>query len=165
MRVLFFLSLLLLTSCHREPWQHTSIRNGNYQYDMAKLTYPSSNETSGMELEITRYGREVHAYINVHHYELPSYENDLHATTLTIRSDCGSRAFVIPLLEGGQRARLTDACLEYLLQNLELKPIVTLISGHFSEEIKASNFERHYDALLRKPSVIQPRSMISLELF
>lgn len=166
MKILFCLLLLLLTtSCHHSTWQHTSIRNGNDRYDMAKLTYPSSNETNGIELEMTRLGKEIHAYINVHCFELPMNENDKHATTLTISTNCATRTFVIPLLEGGQRARLTDTCLEYLLQNLELKPSVTLSSGHFSETLDASNFERHYDALLRKPSVIQPRSMISLELF
>ncbi|QVL56683.1 MAG: hypothetical protein KFB93_04690 [Simkaniaceae bacterium] len=165
MRILFLLFLFFLTSCHRSPWQHTSIRNGDNNYDMAKLTYPLSNETNGMELEITRYGKEIHAYINVHRFELPSYENDLHATSLTISTHSAKRTFVIPLLEGGQRARLTDSCLEYLIQNLELKPTVTLSSGHFSEELDASNFQRHYDALLRKPSIVEPRSMISLELF
>ena len=132
---------------------------------MAKLIYPSSCETNGIELEITRYGKEIYAYINVHHFELPSDKNNRHATTLTIRTNCATKTFMIPLLEGGGRARLTDTCLEYLLQNLELKPSVTLFSGHFSETLDASNFERHYDALLRKPNVIEPRSMISLELF
>lgn len=165
MRILALFFLLFLTSCHREPWQHTSIRNGNAHYDMAKLTYPPSNPTSGMELELTRTGKEVHGYVNVHHYELPSHEDDLHATTLTISTNCASRTFVIPLLQGGQRAHLTDECLEYLLQNLELKPSVTLTSGHFSQELESSNFERHYNALLRKPPVIAPRSMVSFELF
>ena len=165
MKILPFLLLLFLAGCHHSPWQHTSIRNGNDRYDMAKLTYPPSNETNGIELEISRLGKEIHAYINVHHFQLPSSGVDEHATTLTVSTNCSTKTFVIPLLEGGQRARLTDTCLEYLLQNLELKPSVTLSSGHFSETLDASNFERHYDALLRKPSAIQPRSMISLELF
>lgn len=165
MKFLLLSFLLLLTSCHREPWQHTSIRNGNPNYDMAKLTYPASNPTSGMELELTRTGKEIHGYVNVHHYELPSYQDDLHATTLTITTNCAARTFVIPLLQGGQRARLTDDCLDYLLQNLELKPAVTLSSGHFSQELESSNFERHYNALLRKPPVIDPRSMVSFEIF
>lgn len=132
---------------------------------MAKLTYPASSENNGMELEIARYGKEIHAYVNVHSYEFPTYENDLHATTLTISTNCASRTFVLPLLEGGQRARLTDTCLEYLLQNLDLKPAVTLSSGHFSQNLESSNFERHYDALLRKPRIINPKSMINFELF
>lgn len=164
MRALYFILLLFLTGCHHSPWQHTSIRNGNDRYDMTKLTYLPSNEINGLELEMTRLGKEIHAYINVHHFELPKNENDKHATTLIISTNCSTRSFVIPLLEGGQRARLTDTCFEYLLQNLKLKPSVTLFSGHFSETLDASNFECHYDALLRKPSVIQPRSMINLEL-
>lgn len=165
MRLLALSLFLILAGCHRGPWQHTSIRNGNAHYDMAKLTYTSSNPISGIELELTRTGKEVQAYINVHHYELPSYQQDHHATTLTISTNCGKRSFIIPLLQGGQRARLTNECLEYLLQNLELKPTVTLSSGHFTQELESSNFERHYNALLRKPPVIDPRSMISFELF
>lgn len=165
MRLLTLSLFLILAGCHHEPWQHTSIWNGNAYYDMTKLTYPSSNPTSGIELELTRTGKEVHAYINVQHYELPPYQQDLHATTLTISTNCGNRSFVIPLLQGGQRAHLTDECLEYLLQNLELKPTVTLSSGHFTQELESSNFERHYNALLRKPPVINPRSMISFEIF
>lgn len=160
-----FLLLLFLTSCHCEPWKHTSIRNGNAHYDMAKLTYPPSNPISGMELELTRTGKEIHGYVNVLHYELPPHENDLHATTLSISTNCASRTFVIPLLQGGQRARLTDDALDYLLQNLELKPSVTLTSGHFSQELESSHFERHYNALLRKPPVPDPRSMITFEIF
>ena len=132
---------------------------------MAKLTYPASNPTSGIELELSRSGKELYGYVNVHHYELPTYENDLNATTLTISTNCGSRTFILPLLQGGQRARLTDDCLEYLLQTLELKPAVTLSSGHFTQELESSNFERHYNALLRKPPVIDPRSMVSFEIF
>ncbi|MDN3509369.1 MAG: hypothetical protein P0S93_05075 [Candidatus Neptunochlamydia sp.] len=165
MRILYLLLLLFLAGCHHSTWQHTSIRNGNDRYDMSKLTCPPYNETNGIELEITRLEKEIHAYINVHHLQLPKNKDDERATTLIISTNCSTRTFIIPLLEGRQRARLTDTCFEYLLQHLELKPSVTLSSGHFSETLDASNFGRHYDTLLRKPSFIQPRSMISLELF
>ncbi|MEM8727209.1 MAG: hypothetical protein AAGE99_00620 [Chlamydiota bacterium] len=132
---------------------------------MAKLTYPSSDELTGIELEITRLGKEIVAHVNVHRFQLPSSEDDGGSATLTIGTDCLKKTFIIPLLEGRQRARLTDNCLEYLLQNLELKASVTLSSGHFSATLNASNFKRHYDAFLRKASIIQPRSTIDLELF
>lgn len=165
MRIFVFLLFLFLTSCHKEPWQHTSIRNGNSTYDMAKLTYPPSHPMNGIELELTRTGKEVYGYVNVYHYALPPYENDTHATTLTITTNSAKRTFVIPLLQGGQRARLTDECLDYLLQNLEMKPTITLSSGHFLQELKSSNFERHYNALFHTPSPLDPRSMVRFELF
>ncbi|MCB1107205.1 MAG: hypothetical protein KDK76_03825 [Chlamydiia bacterium] len=165
MKYLLILFTLLLTSCHRDGWHHTSIQNGNVRYDIAKLTHPSSSNSGGIELEITRFGKEIHGYINVHAFELPAYEDDPHATTLTISANCATKTFVIPLLEGGQRAKLTDTCLDYLLQTLELKPSVILTSGHFTEILDASNFERHYDALVRKPREILPQSIISFELY
>jgi hypothetical protein len=165
MRILASLLFIFFTSCHREPWQHTSIRNGNSNYDMAKLTYPPSHPMSGIELELTRTGKEVYGYVNVYQYEFPPYENDIHATTLTITTNSAKRTFVIPLFQGGQKARLTDECLDYLLQNLELKPTVTLSSGHFLQELESSNFERHYNVLLRKAPILNPRSMVTFELF
>jgi hypothetical protein len=120
---------------------------------------------NGIELELTRTRKEVYGYVNVYHYALLPHENDIHATTLTITTNSTKRTFVIPLLQGGQRARLTDECLDYLLQNLEMKPSVTLSSGHFLQELKSSNFERHYNALFRTPSPLDPRSMVRFELF
>ncbi|MCB1109815.1 MAG: hypothetical protein KDK64_02450 [Chlamydiia bacterium] len=165
MRLLPLLLLFFLVSCHRDGWHHTAIQNGNRQYDMAKLTHPTTSVSDGLELELTRIGKEIHGYINVHAFELPAYEEDSHATTLTISTASASQTFVIPLMEGGMRAHLTDTCLDYLLQTLELKPSVTLISGHFTEILDASNFRRHYDALLRNPSRIQPQNMIHFELY
>ncbi|MGE0199090.1 MAG: hypothetical protein AB7N99_09225 [Simkaniaceae bacterium] len=163
-----FLSLiivLLLAGCHREPWQHSSIRNGNGQHDLAKLTYPASNPNSGIELAITRHGKEILGYIHVHSYTLPLYQENPHETFLTIETEQASQTFVIPLFEGGQRARLSPICLDYLLQTLELKPSVTLSSGHFSETLNSGNFHRHYDALLREPSRLLPESLVTFELY
>lgn len=164
-RYFLFFTLFLLTSCHRESWQHTSIRNGNRDYDIAKLSYPPSNPNSGIKLEFTRFGKEIHGYINVATFEFPTHKDDLHATTLTISTNSTTRTFVISLLEGGQRARLTDTCLDYLIQTLQLKSSVTLSSGHFSETLESSNFERHYNVLLREPSRIKPQNLIHFELF
>ena len=71
----------------------------------------------------------------------------------------------VPLMEGGQRARLSDTCLEYLVQTLQLKKEVTLSSGPFTETLNSESFERHYDALLREPSRIKPQNLIHFELF
>lgn len=165
MRLIIPLLFLLLTGCQREEWRHTAIRNSNRDYDIAKLTYPPSNLNDGLELELTRYGKEIHGYINVYTFELPTYKEDPHATTLTIATSSVTQTFVISLLEGGQRARLTDICLEYLLQTLILKPTVTLFSGHFSQTLKAENFKRHYEALLREPSLLRPQNLITFEIF
>ena len=166
MKILWFLPLfILLTGCYREPWHHSSIRNGNPNYDLAKLTYPASTPNCGIELEITRYGKEVHGYINVQQYTLPHHDANPHETTLTIETNQASHTFVITLLAGDQRARLTDTCLDYLLQTLELKPSVTLTSGHFIETLDSSNFRRHYDALLREPNRLFPEKLVTFELY
>lgn len=157
------LLFLFLAGCHREPWQHTSIRSGDPNYDMAKLSYPSTDGAQGIELELTRCGKEIFGYIYVHQFDLPSVEPNV--TTLTIATNSTSRTFTLPLLQGSQKARLTDECLEYLLQTLTLKPSVTLSSGYFTQTIDATRFEQHYQALLRKPLLPHPRSMISFELF
>ncbi len=165
MKYLLPFFILILTGCHRDGWQHTSIQNGNAHYDMAKLSHLPASATNGLELELTRYGKEIQGYVNVHTFELPIFGENIHATTLTISTNCASETFVIPLLEGGQRARLTDTCLSYLIQTLELKSSITLTSGHFSETLDSSNFTRHYDALLRTPSRILPQNMINFELY
>ncbi len=165
MKYLLPLFLLIVSGCHRDGWQHTSIQNGNAHYDIAKLSHSPISSTDGLELELTRYGKEIHGYINVHSFELPIFDEDIHATTITISTNFASETFVIPLFEGGQRAQLSDTCLDYLLQTLELKSSVILTSGHFSEILDASNFRRHYDALLREPSRILPQNMINFEFY
>jgi len=162
---LFSFFILVLTGCHRDGWHHSLIQNGNATYDMAKLIHKASSPSSGMDLEFSRRGSMIHGYINVHAFELPSFDGDLYATTLTIETDLATKTFVIPLLEGGQRARLTDDCLEYLLQTLELKPHVTLSSGYFKEEVNSSRFVLHMDALQRSNSRIRPQHMINFELY
>ena len=165
MRTLFFFCVLLFTSCHHNPWKNSSLSNGNERYDMAKLTYSCPKQKNELELELIRCGKEVYGYINTLCFELPRNKDDHHTTTLKITTDSGIKTFTILLLEGRKRARLSDTCLEYLLQNLELKSLVTLSCGHFSQILDTSNFQRSYDALMRKPPLIQPRSMIHLELF
>lgn len=165
MKYLLPLFLLILSGCHRDGWHHASIQNRNAHYDMSKLSHSPTSVSDGLELELTRYGKEIHGYVNVHAFELPIFEEDIHATTLTISTNFASETFVISLLEGGQRARLTDTCLDYLLQTLELKSSVILTSGHFSETLDTSNFKQHYDALLREPSRILPQNMINFELY
>ena len=161
MKWLIPLLLLFCASCHHSHWKHSSLRSGNPDQDLAKLIYPASNQNSGIEVEITRFGREVHGYINVKHFTLPLHDGSSHETTLTI----GSRSFVITLLEGGQRARLTENCLDYLIQSLELKASVLLTSGHFSESLDATNFRRHYDALLRNPRRLLPQNLVTFEFY
>lgn len=165
MKRLLLLYLVLLSGCHRDGWQHTSIQNKENRYDIAKLSHPPTSVSDGIELELTRHGKEIHGYINVHTFELPSSKENTSATTLTISTRSASKTFTLPLLEGGQRARLTDTCLEYLLQTLELKSSVILTSGHFSETLDASNFRRHYDALIRAPGRILPQNMINFEIY
>ncbi|MBF5059528.1 hypothetical protein [Candidatus Neptunochlamydia vexilliferae] len=216
MKYLALALLLLLTSCCRDGWKHTAIKSGSPDYDISKLTHPASDPANGIELELTRYGKEIHGYIHVKTFELPSHEDE-HATTLTITTpqkpiliqglgvyqsqrsrfspieadpyprdkgdaeggeagDAGAgknqilsqngftKTFVIPLLEGGQRARLTDTCLSYLIQVLEMYDTATLTSGHFSETISGANFQRHHDALMRCPSALRPQNLITFEI-
>ena len=153
-------SIFFLTGCNRSPWQNVSISNS----DLAQLTYPPASEMHGMEFEMTRCGKKIDAYINIRHFELPIKGNGDQLTTLTITANSTSKTFVIPLLQGRQRGHLTDACLKYLLQNLRTHLSVTLSSGHFSETLNTSHFERHHNIFLQRPRIIH-RSMIGLELF
>ncbi len=163
MKYSLLIFLLLLTGCCRDGWKHTAIKSGSPDYDISKLTHPASDPTNGIELELTRYGKEVHGYIHVKTFELPSHEDE-HATMLTISTPRSNKAFVIPLLQGGQRARLTDMCLSYLVEMLEMNGAVTLTSGHFSETVSGENFHRHHDALMRRPSALRPQNLVTFEI-
>jgi len=134
---------------HKGPWHCSFIRNSDAQYDLAKLVYASSNPYRGIELEIVRNGREVYGYINIKHCKFMCYDGHFHQTFLTIKTDHETKGFIIPLLEGGQRASLTDCCLQYLLQALEHNSSVTLFTVHFSETLNSTKFHYYYAQLMQ----------------
>jgi len=101
MNWLLFLLPFFCVGCHVAPWHHSSIRNGDPKYDLAKLTYPPTNSHQGIKLELTRYGTEIHGYIHVKEYTLPRWNENTHETTLIIETNNASRTFVVTLLEGG----------------------------------------------------------------
>ena len=165
MKGLFILLLFLLVGCHHDPWKNTSIYSSSSQYTLARLSYPPSNPNKGIELEMTRLGEEVYAYVNVYQYTFPPKDSQLDKTTLTIHTEETAETFVLPLMEGGQRVRLTDPCLHHLLLSLSTHSTITLSSGHFSQVINTKNFKNHYKALLHKPSFIRPQNLINFELY
>lgn len=156
-----FIPLLFFVGCHHEPWHHSFIRNSNFQHDLAKLSYTPSNPHQGIELEIIRHGKEIYAYVNVKQHKFACYDNNPYQTLLTITTDHDTQTFVIPLLEGGQRAHLTTACLGYLLQVLKNHPSVTLSAGYFSEQLNTTNFTDHYNSVVKQPYPLLPEQLIN----
>ena len=163
MKALLFLSLFLLASCHSDPWKTTAIYSSSREYTLARLSYPPSNPNNGMELEMTRFGEEIRAYINVYQYNFPLQNTN--KTHLTIQTEDRSQTFILPLMEGEQRVRLTDRCLEYLLTSLSTHSSITLSSGHFTQTIHTKNFKTHYKSLLRQPIFLRPENLINFELY
>lgn len=165
MKGLYWIPILtLLLGCYHDLWEHGALQSGKNRFNSAKLTYPPHSISDGIELELTRIGSEIYGYINVHAFELPPHMDCKSSTTLIISTHQKERIFEIPRLEGGQRARLTDDCLEYLLQILELKGSVTLKAGHYHETLDSTRFSKHYDRLTRVPIPIYPRGFVSFEL-
>jgi len=158
--------MFLLASCHSGVWHYGSIRNSRPQYSFAKLTYPASHIHDGIELEIVCVGREeIYAYINVKQYHFIPHEGDALQTSLTIQTNHATKNFIIPLLEGRQRARLTGECLAHLLYSLERHLSVTLYSGHFSGTLNAENFKKHYHDLIAQPRRFLPEQLITFALY
>ncbi|MCB1085223.1 MAG: hypothetical protein KDK60_03890 [Chlamydiia bacterium] len=162
-----FLSLLLLTltGCQRGPWKHTVIQSSQREYDMARLTYPPTTPYQGIELELSRVGENLQGFINVHAFELPPLAENSQETQLQISDGHKTKTFILPLYQGGQRARLTENCLETLLEMLHTEKALTLTAGHFIQTIDSSRFKRHFEELMREPSRILPQNLITFEIF
>lgn len=132
---------------------------------MAKLSYPPSNPHKGLELELIRHGKETRGYLNAYHFSFPSYENNPKRAQIIIKTSNTTEAFVIHRLEGGQRLKLTEACLTTLLQLLDDNELVIIESGHFTQEISTKTFKRHYRDLMQEPSRFIPEEFVTFEIY
>jgi len=107
----------------------------------------------------------MYAYINAKQYRFIPHEGDSSQTLLTVQTNHAAKNFVIPLLEGGQRARLTEECFDHLLHSIEMNSSVTLHSDYFSETLHSESFKKYYRDLLDRPRRFLPEQLITFEFY
>lgn len=162
--VFFILFFLILSSCRKnEPWEYASIRSENGEHDFAKIFYPPSNELDGIQFEIVRTGEIIHGYLSVTHFEIPPYKKNNEQALVTLISDHGEQSFITTRFQGGQKLKLSSACLEALVSGLKTSPTLVIKTGHFSQKIDSAFFTSYYQMLEKKTARYLPENLITFE--
>jgi hypothetical protein len=160
--------LLLLSSCNipkPNHWHSSAIRSVNPDYDLAKLIYPASNQTNGIEIELIRQGDLVRGYLNVYSSEIPALLHDPHKAKVVLITEKEEKTFAITRLEGGQRLALSHEGFETLISALKETPSLTIKTGHFTQTINSKSFEKKFGALLKKPFRFSPEKLVTFEFY
>ena len=160
MKFLLAFPLLFLASCTKgDPWNESCIRSHVTKHDLAKLSYPPSNECEGLELELVRNGDEIRGYLNAYKSNFKE-ENSI----ITILSSDRKKTFEVTRLSGGQRLRLSEESLNYLIETL-LQESVTVYTSHFKQTYECYQFKNHFATLQKKPTPYLPEKLITFDLY
>jgi len=161
-----FLLLLFFASCARQdPWHETAIRNTNPEHEMAKLAYPASNPHDGIQLEFVRHGDSLNGYLSILAFTIPPHPDHPKQTILTCQTCDEKRSFLIERLEGGQKLRLSQEAITFLINAFQNVPTVHLSLGHHSQTYKSAHFEKHFRSLHHLPPRYFPEKLVTFELY
>lgn len=158
-------SVLLLACQHNDRWRNVTIRTGNEQFDSSKLIYPATNFCHDLEMEFLYTGKKLHAYINVYAETIPCYQEDTQVALLVLDVKGHQYDFLVDRLSGGQRLKIPDDSLNFMLGLLEKYPYVTLTLGNaYRTKINALDFNKHFKMLKAKKLSMISSNPISLAL-
>jgi len=156
-------SLLLLACQHNDRWKNVSIRTGNGQFDSSKLVYPATNFCHDLEVEFLYTDKHLHAYINVYAETVPAYEEDPQVALLVLHVKGQQYDLLVDRLSGGQRLKIPQESLNFLIDLLEKYPYVTFTLGSiYRTKINALDFNKHFKMLKAKKNPMLSSNPISL---
>jgi hypothetical protein len=166
MKLFLFVVLITLISCsHKEPWQHSAIRNTNPNYDMAKLSYEADSLNRGIRLELIRQSQTIEGYLNVLTFEIPPHGENLHQAEISLIANGKEFSFLIDRLEGGQRLHLSEKALDKLIELFQNYEEVTIHIAHYTQTFSSVSFDKQYRKLCFTPPRFMPEKFVTFELY
>ena len=91
-----------------------------------RLTDPVNH----LQVEIIEHDNEHYAYINVHSFSIPCYNEDPKKAQLILITPEKELNFIVSRLEGGQRLRIPPEIVPEFLSILSEHDTLTLTLGH-----------------------------------
>ena len=145
--LLFFLS----ASCSRRNSAFLLEQNLSCKgkYRSSKLTYPTKNHLTGLELELDKNISGLYCYINVFSRSVPPFKEDSQKSLVTIKKSKKIINFIVYRMEGGQRLQFSSEQSKILMDFLqEEKEFIILLQG-YEEKINPQKFKEFFKALYR----------------
>ena len=166
MKFPLLLLLFILSSCsHKEPWQHSAIRNTDPTYDMAKLSYEAESLNRGIRLELIRQSQTIEGYLNVLTFKIPPYRDNPHKAEVSLLANGMEFSFLIDRLDGGQRLHLSEKALEKLIELFQSYEEVTVHIAHYTQTFRSATFDKQYRKLCSQPPRLMPEKFVTFELY
>lgn len=156
----------LFSACYQaDPWRNLTIKTGHADYDSSKLIYPATNFSHDIELEFLYTSGKIHAYINVYSQIIPPYQGDDKVASLSFDVKEHHYELLVDRLSGGQRLKIPEDSLGFLIQLLEKNSsvLMTLKEG-YRTKIDTKDFKKHFNILKTKPLSFIPNDPVSLAL-
>ena len=165
MPILIFLGLAIaLIGCQSHcPWHLSYMPSTFPENPLSRLNYPKNDTSKGIELSLVRIQDITYAYLNVHVFEVPPYQDNPHLAQVHIKAKDVSCSFIVDRLAGGQRLRLSAPCLSTLLSLLSRFGTVTITTGHYSQTYLSKGFEQCYQKLIHQPFNIHLNEWIEIQ--
>ena len=158
--------LLFCSACqHHDRWKNINIRTGSKAYDASKLVYPATNFCHDLEIEFLYTDHKLHAYINVYAETIQSYEEDSQVALIFLDVKGHHYDLLVDLLSGGQRLKIPEDSLNFMIGLLERYPYVTItLWSSYRTKINAQDFNKHFKMLKAKKLSVISNNPIGLAL-
>jgi hypothetical protein len=153
----FFVSLLLLTSClaqHR--WLTQRIATGNTQYDSLRLYYPALDKVNDIEVEILKTNEMCSLSLAVHGQPVPACEGDPEHALIRVKIADASITERASLHAGGQRIQPSSTLQEAILRHLRSGGAIEIELHGYRKKILADNFPQLAEQLDDLPHFRNP---------
>jgi hypothetical protein len=113
--------------------------------------YPATNFCHDLEMEFLYTDKTLHAYINVYAESIPAYQEDAQVALLVLDVKGHQYDFLVDRLSGGQRLKIPEDSLAFMINLLEKYPYVTMTLGSaYKTKINALDFNKHFKMLKAK---------------
>ena len=120
----------------------------------ARLIYPYTGPSDGLELEIVRTPDGTRMYFNARYCPIESDDEWVEITYCFGNDQCTETVVTwAALLEGGQRVLLFEQDADRITQALLDNKIVEVTIGDYQKELLPGGFEKRYESLYKLPGL------------
>jgi hypothetical protein len=149
--------LICITGCRsNNSWVFDRVESGNAAFNSSRLTFPSSDQINGIDVEFLKTPHHLYTYLNVHSLPIsPLKSSPQHAFVYIIIGEEKHR-FEALRREGGQRLLLPEDASSLLISALQKHQTIILKIAGYTSQISPQGFSKYYSELDRTPLFPNP---------
>lgn len=161
--ILFF---LFYASCQKQDsWSLTIIRTGDPSTIGKKLTYQVEDWINQPELEFVKIKGDLFCYLNLFHQPFLVAKKENYQSKVLVSNGEQEREFIVHCLEGGQKLKLPENAISWIIDNLLSHfTLQIILEGGYKVSIDSKQFTSYYKKLSKEEAVSLPNRLLDIAL-